>query len=43
MVGYNRAGSGQRIGKHVPAATDMNPTIDELESVKRGLEPEAEK
>jgi hypothetical protein len=28
MGGYTRAVSGERLGKHVPAETDMNATID---------------
>jgi hypothetical protein len=64
MGGYITAVSGQRLSKHVPAATDPNSTIEELfsmssvqrcykqgtrlelssarESVKRGLQPDAE-
>jgi hypothetical protein len=30
MGGYTSTVSGQRLGKHVPAATDMNATIEEL-------------
>jgi hypothetical protein len=30
MGGYNRAVSGQRLDKHVPAATDTITTIEEL-------------
>jgi hypothetical protein len=30
MGGYNRAVSEQRLGKHVPANTDTNATIEEL-------------
>jgi hypothetical protein len=30
MGGYIRAISGQQLGKHVPAATDMNSTTEEL-------------
>jgi hypothetical protein len=30
MVGYTRAISGQRLSKHVPAATDTKATIEEL-------------
>jgi hypothetical protein len=30
MSGYARVVSGQRLGKHVPAATDTNATIEEL-------------
>jgi hypothetical protein len=29
MGGYTRALSGQRLGKHVPEATDTNATIEE--------------
>jgi hypothetical protein len=28
--GYSRAVSWQRLGKHVPAATDTNATIEQL-------------
>jgi hypothetical protein len=30
MGGYTRAVSGQRLGKHVPAATGTNATVEEL-------------
>jgi hypothetical protein len=30
MGGYTNADSGQRLGKHIPAATDTNATVEEL-------------
>jgi hypothetical protein len=30
MGGYNRAVSGQRLGKHVPTATNPDATIEEI-------------
>jgi hypothetical protein len=34
MGGYARVVSGQRLGKHVPAGTDMNATIEKLCSLR---------
>jgi hypothetical protein len=34
MDGYTRAVSGQRLGKHVPAATDTNATMVQQQRVK---------